>query len=192
MQCEQYLAAEHERSGFPATSLRVGHTIGPMTPLVTREPIFFARLEQGRPIPIPGEGFPFIHLVHVADVASLMASILGNDRAPGQLYNVLGREYASLVACIRLMAEAVGVEPNIVHVPLERARTVTPPLVHWGEALLGGMVFSIDKALRDLDWAPRFGLADGYRDSYEWFAREGRERFEYDFSRDDALLAELT
>ena len=83
VQCEQYLAAEHERTGFPATSLRVGHTIGPMTPLVTREPIFFARLEQRRPIPIPGEGFPFIHLVHVADVASLMASILGNDRASG-------------------------------------------------------------------------------------------------------------
>ena len=82
-------------------------------------------------------------------------------------------------------------EANIVQVPMERARTVSPPLAHWGEALLGGMVFSIDKALRDLDWAPRFGLADGYRDSYEWFAREGRDRYEYDFSRDDALLAEL-
>ena len=68
---------------------------------------------------------------------------------------------------------------------------MSPPLVHWGEALLGGMVFSIDKALRDLEWTPRFGLADGYRDSYEWFAREGRDRYEYDFSRDDAVLAQL-
>ena len=55
-----------------------------MSPLASRDPIFFARLEAGRPILIPGEGFSSIHLIHVADVASLMASIAGNDRRPGR------------------------------------------------------------------------------------------------------------
>ncbi|MEZ5257828.1 MAG: NAD-dependent epimerase/dehydratase family protein [Ilumatobacteraceae bacterium] len=54
---EQRLMAEHAESGFPATSLRVSHTLGPRSPLVTRDPIFFARLEQGRPVFVPGEGF---------------------------------------------------------------------------------------------------------------------------------------
>ncbi len=191
VRCEDYLAAEHARTGFPATTLRVVHTIGPMSPLASREPIFFARLEAGRPIPIPGEGFPLVQLVHVADVASLMASILGNERAIGQVYNVAGREAASISACVQLMARAVGVEPKIVHVPLEIARRVQPPLVHWGEAIMGSVVFSIDKALGDLDWTPRFGLEEGYRDSYEWFKREGRACYEFDYRRDDAVLAQL-
>jgi UDP-glucose 4-epimerase len=120
-----------------------------------------------------------------------MASIPGNPRAVGQVYNVAGREAASIVGCVQLMARAVGVVPKIVHVPMDIARRARPPLVHWGEALTGSAVFSIEKALRELDWQPQLGLEDGYRDSYAWFAREGRSRYEFDFRQDDALLAQL-
>ncbi|MEY2470941.1 MAG: hypothetical protein QOK28_270 [Actinomycetota bacterium] len=187
--CEDHLEALFEESGLPATSLRVTHTIGPNTPLVTREPVFFKRLEEGRPLMIPADGFPFVHLVHVQDVARLMVSIAGNPRAVGKAYNVAGGEYTSVLGCIRLMAEAVGVEPNIVHVPLEIARRLNPPLIHWGEGILGGTVYSIERALTDLDWAPSYTLAEAYADSYAWFDREGRDKFDYDFSRDDEILA---
>jgi nucleoside-diphosphate-sugar epimerase len=186
--CESYVLGMDD---LHATSLRVTHTIGPRSPLVTREPIFFRRLELGRPILIPGEGFPFVHLVHVQDVARLMASLVGNPKAHGQIYNVAGREVTSVLGCIELMARAVGVRPEVVHVPLEVAKRARHPLVHWGEAIVGGAIISIDKALTDLDWSPEFGLEAGYADSYDWFAREGRDLFEYDFTADDALLEEL-
>jgi nucleoside-diphosphate-sugar epimerase len=185
--CERYLAEQ----GMPWTSLRVTHTIGPKSPLATREPSVFRKLELGRPILVPAEGFPFVHLVHVQDVADLMASIPGNPKAIGQLYNVAGSELTSITGCITLMARAAGVKPDIVHVPMEIARTARPPLLHWGEALVGGAMFSIDKALADLDWSPSFGLEAAYEDSYRWFDREGRDRYEYDFSADDAVLAQL-
>ena len=120
-----------------------------------------------------------------------MASIAGNERAAGQVYNVAGAEITSIRGAVQMMARAVGVEPEIVNVPLDIARTLSPPLVHWGEGLVGGMVFSIDKALADLDWRPQYGLEDGYRQSYEWFAAGGRDRYEFDFSADDAVLARL-
>ena len=189
VRCEQRLAALHREDGFPTTSLRVSHTLGPRSPLVSRDPIFFARLEQGRPIFLPAEGFAFLSLVHIADVASLMTSIIGNPRAAGQVYNVSGTEVTSIAGAVHFMARAVGVQPNIVPVPLAVARRQHPPLVHWGEAIMGGGIYSVDKALADLDWAPQFGLESGYRDSYEWFDREGRDRYEYDFSRDDQVLA---
>jgi hypothetical protein len=63
--------------------------------------------------------------------------------------------------------------------------------VHWGEAIAGTALLSIDKALRDIDWTPRFGIEDGYRDSYAWWDREGRSKHAFDFSADDALLARL-
>ena len=191
VRCEQFLLAEHKRTGLATTSLRVGHTIGPLSPLGTREPSFFARLEAGRPILIPGDGFPFVHLVHVADVASLMASLVGNERAAGQTYNVNGPEWSSILGCMRLMAKVVGVEADIVHVPLDVARTLRPPLVHWGEALVGGVTVSIDKALAELDWTPQFGLEAAYRDSYEWFRDGGRDRYTFDFSAEDELLDRL-
>jgi nucleoside-diphosphate-sugar epimerase len=192
VRCEEHLMGLHATHGFPATVLRVAHTLGPMSPLASRDPIFFARLEAGRPILVPGEAFSFVHLIHVADVAALMASIAGNERAPGEIYNVAGREVTSIRGAVEMMARAVGVSANVVHVPLNVARAQKTPLVHWGEGLVGGMIFSIDKALEHLDWTPRFGLEDGYRDSYEWFAAGGRDRYEFDFAADDAVLAQLT
>ena len=114
---------------------------------MTREPIFFRRLELGRPILIPAEGFPFVHLVHVQDVASLMVSLIGNERAHQQIYNVAGSEITSVLGCIELMARAVGVRPDVVHVPLDIARHARHALVHWGEATVGGAMFSVDKAV---------------------------------------------
>ena len=187
VQCEDHLAA----AGVPFTVLRVTHTIGPKSPLATREPSVFRKLELGRPILVPAEGFPFVHLVHVQDVADLMASIPGNPNAVGKTYNVAGAELTSITGCITLMARAAGVKPDIVHVPMEIAQRARPPLLHWGEALVGGAMFSIDAALADLDWSPSFGLEAAYRDSYEWYSTEGRDRYEYDFSGDDAVLAQL-
>ena len=191
VRCEDHLLGLFHSTGFPATSLRVTHTLGPRTPLVTREPMIFKRLEEGRPILVPGDGFPFVHLVHVEDVARLMAAVCGNTTTIGEAYNVAGSELTSVEGCIRLMARAVGVEPDIVHVPLDVARAARPALLHWGEALTGGAVFATDKARRDLDWAPAYGLEDGYRSSYEWFDTVGRDLFEYDFRGDDRVLAEL-
>jgi nucleoside-diphosphate-sugar epimerase len=188
VQCEDYLRRLFEDEGFPATSMRVTHTIGPRTPLASREPIFFERLLQGRPIFVPAEGFPFVHLVHIDDVARGIAAVAGAEPAIGEAYNVSGDEVTSVLGCIRLMAKAAGVEPNIVHVPLDVARRATAPLVHWGEALVGGAIFANDKAKADLPWQPQFGLEAAYRDSYEWWSSEGRDRYDYDFSADDELV----
>ena len=188
VRCEDYLAT----TGAPFTALRVTHTIGPKSPLASREPSVFRKLELGRPILVPGEGFPFVHLVHVQDVADLMASIPGNPSAVGKTYNVAGAEITSVTGCINLMARAVGVKPDIVHVPMDIARRARPPLLHWGEALVGGAMFSVEAALADLEWKPSFGLEAAYRDSYEWFDREGRDLYEFDFTADDAVLAQLS
>jgi hypothetical protein len=74
---------------------------------------------------------------------------------------------------------------------MEIVRAARPSLVHWGEALLGGTVFGIRKALGELDWQPEYGLEAAYRDSYEEFRSGGRKRYEFDFSQDDAVLDQL-
>ncbi len=191
VRCEDHLLALARREEFPATCLRVGHTMGPRSPQPTRDPWFFARLEQGRPILIPGDGFATLQLVHINDVARLMVALLGNDKVKGNAYNVAGAEFASVVGVVHLIARAMGVAANIVHVPQELARK-RPPVLHWGEARVGSACMSIDAALRDIAWRPRFGIEDGYRDAWDWYRAGGRELYRYDFAVEDALLAELS
>ncbi|MBX3705257.1 MAG: NAD-dependent epimerase/dehydratase family protein [Pseudomonadales bacterium] len=191
VQCEDYLLNEWQRSGFPATCLRVGHTLGPRSAQPTRDPAFFARLEAGRPILVPGDGFAAMQLVHINDVARCMASLVGNDRVRGEAYNVSGAEVASVVGVIHLIARAMGVTARIVNVPMDVARRQHPPLLHWGEALTGSAMLCIDKVLRDTEWRPRFGIEDGFRDAYQWWILEGRGQYRFDFTREDELLAQL-
>lgn len=191
VRCERYLAKCFEEIRFPFTSVRVTHTVGPRSPLASRDPALFARLEQGRPILIPGDGFPFVHLIHIDDAARLLASIPDSERVVGQTYNAAGAEYASILGTIHLMARVVGMEPNIVHVPLDYLRDRARSIVHWNEGVAGGTVFSIEKALSEVDWSPRFGLQEAFADSYAWFAQGGRDAYVFDFSDDDQVLADL-
>jgi nucleoside-diphosphate-sugar epimerase len=188
VQCEDRLDELHASTGLPHTTLRVGHTFGPRSPLVTRDPLFFRRMELGRPTLVPGEGFAALCLVHVTDVARAMVSVLGNERAVGRTYNIVGREFAGLLGVLEMIGRAVGVKPNIVHVPLHVARSLHPPLVHWGEAITGSTVYDIERACTELAWEPRFGLESGYADSYRWYSDVGRDMYQYDFAAEDALL----
>ncbi|MBA4181662.1 MAG: hypothetical protein C0506_13820 [Anaerolinea sp.] len=190
VRCERLLRAEFEQSGFPATSLRVGHTLGPHSPL-PREHAFFARLKARRPILIPGDGMPFVHLVHVDDVASAMCAVLSTDASAGQTYNVNGAQFSSIAAYMRMMAAVAGVEADLVYVSRETAKALRPPILHWAEWYRGGAVFSIEKAKRELNWQPSFGLASGLQDSYHWFQEEGEDWYTPDFSRDDDVLRML-
>jgi len=151
----------------------------------------FARLELNRPILVPGERFAMVHTVHIDDAARAMASVSDVDGSVGQVYNVAGSQFASVIGHIELMARAVGVEPQIVQVPLPGAAAASPPLIHWGEALTGGMVFDTSKTRQELGWSPSFDVAGGYRDSYEWFCAGGRDRYDFDFSGDERILAAL-
>jgi nucleoside-diphosphate-sugar epimerase len=191
VQCEDHLLSLWASKRLPVTILRVGHTLGPRSPAATRDPALFARIEAGRPILIPAEGFAALSLVHTKDVARLMASLIGNQTVKGEAYNVSGAEATTIVGVVHLVAKAMGMAAKVVEVPMEVARRQRPPLLHWGEGLNGAAILSIDKALRDIDWTPQFGIEDGYRDSYEWYLREGRGRYEFDFSQDEALLAQL-
>lgn len=191
VQCEDLLRREFEANGFPATSLRVGHTMGPRSPAATRDPIFFARLESSRPVLIPGDGFACTQLIHINDVARSMASLLGIEVVKGQAFNVTGSEIASIVGIVMQIGAAMEIAPRIINVPTARARQQKPALLHWGEALAGSSILSIDKLTNATGWRPRFGIEAGYRDSWTWFKHEGRPLYTFDFTAEDQLVAEL-
>ncbi|GGY97855.1 NAD-dependent epimerase/dehydratase family protein [Novosphingobium colocasiae] len=191
VRCEERLARERQDNGLPYTVMRVAHSCGPMSPAVTREPGTFRRLELGRPLLVAGKVEAMVHFVHTRDVARALVAVLGKPQAAGQIYNVAGKQFCSIENYMRLMADAVGVAAEIIAMPDDLPAEMRSPIVHWLEASRGSMVFSIDKARRELGWEPSFSLAEGLADSWRWFSAGGRDRYEYDFAQDDAILAEI-
>ena len=191
VRCEALLERERRANGLPYTVMRISHSLGPMSPLVTREPGTFRRLEEGRPLLLAGKTEAIVHFIHVRDAARALASVLGNERAAGQIYNIAGSDYCSIASYMRLMGEAVGVEARLVAMPNGLPGEMRSPVGHWLEARHGSMIFSIEKARRELGWEPQFNLRSGLADSYRWISEEGRSRDEYDFTADDAILAEI-
>lgn len=189
--CERLLQREFEENGLPYTALRVTHTCGPMSPAITREPGTFKRLEEGRPLLIAGKIEAMVHFIHTRDAARGIAAPLGKDAARGQVYNVAGKQFSSIRNYMRLLAEAVGVEPEIIEMPDDLPADMRSPIVHWLEASRGSMVIGIDKIRRELGWEPRMTLAEGLADSYRWFDQGGRDLYDYDFSEDERILAEM-
>lgn len=192
VRCEELLEREYQANGLAYTSLRVTHTCGPMSPAVTREPGTFKRLEEGRPLIIAGKTEAMVHFIHTRDAARALVAVLGKDQAAGQIYNVAGRQFSSIINYMKLMARAVGVEPNIIVMADDMPAQMRSPIVHWLEASRGSMVIAIDKIKREIGWEPQMTIAEGLADSYRWFRDEGgREKYEYDFSADEEVLAEI-
>ncbi|NER85174.1 MAG: NAD-dependent epimerase/dehydratase family protein, partial [Leptolyngbya sp. SIO1D8] len=182
---ENYLAT----SGIPFTSVRPVYIYGPQN-YNDLEAWFFERIVRDRPIPIPGNGMALTQLGHVADLAQAMASVLGNEQAIGQIYNISGEKAVSFDGLARACAMAAGKSPEtlkIVHYDPKQfdfgKRKAFPMRVQHFFTAIG-------KAKIALGWQPEFDLVNGLKDSLQNdFLASGRDKVEVDFSLDDQILS---
>jgi nucleoside-diphosphate-sugar epimerase len=182
---EQYLAEQ----GMPFTSIRPVYIYGPQNynPL---ESWFFDRLVQDRPIPVPGNGMALTQLGHCADLASAMVAVLGNEKAVGQIYNISGERYVTFDGLARACAVAAGksiADLKIVH--------YEPKAFDFGKRKAFPMrvqhfFTSIEKAKRELNWAPEFDLVSGLEDAFQNdYLSQAKDQASVDFSVDEMILS---
>jgi nucleoside-diphosphate-sugar epimerase len=122
-----------------------------------------------------------------------MAGMLGDARAHGQAYNVTGEECTTQVGFVELIAEVMGRPVTFRHFdPALLARFEKPGPV-FGQNLLYDChaVHATSKLRLELGLRPRFTLASGLAQTWEWYRKEGLERRPMDFGFEDALLAEI-
>ena len=169
-------------SGVPATVVRPTHVYGPLNTR-NNETFFFDRLLRGRPILVPGDGGWLRQFGHVADLADAMAAMLGDRRAFGQVFNVTGEEAVTQLGFVDLIAEVVQRPATFVYA------TKAP----FGQNLAYDChaVYSTTKIRRELGVRPRYTLASGLAQTFEWYVREKLDHRPVDFAEEDALLASL-
>jgi nucleoside-diphosphate-sugar epimerase len=167
-------------SGLPASVVRPTHVFGPLNTR-NNETFFFDRLVRGRPVLVPGPGGWLRQFGHVEDLADAMAAMLGDRRAFGRAYNVSGEESITQVGFVELIAEVIERPASLVHVAK----------APFGQNLVYDChaVYTTTRIRAELGLRPRYTLASGLAQTFEWYLREGLDRRDVDFSQDDALLA---
>jgi nucleoside-diphosphate-sugar epimerase len=168
---ENLVLAFVESFGFPATILRYFSIFGPRQRPDMAYHIFIEALLDGRPILVFGDGEQSRTNTYVADaVTATIAAIDG--AAIGEIYNIGGGEPITLNDAIRVIGDAVGVEPEIEHAPARlgdqrhtQADTTKARLAFGFRPTIGpaaGLRAQVDwqRALRDGSTAPPTSPAD--------------------------------
>lgn len=129
--CEERLMRAYAEEEFPATVVRPSHTYETNFPVAVGGGGTYTladRMKKGLPIIVHGDGTSLWTLTHAEDFARGFIGLLGNAEALGQAFHITSDEVLTWEQIYRSIAEALGVEANIVHVPSDFIARVVPRL----------------------------------------------------------------
>jgi len=185
---EDALLRRHREAGLPVTIVRPTHVYGPLNTR-NNETFFFDRLVRGRPVLLPDAGGWLRQFGHVEDLADAMAAMLGVPAAFGQSYNVSGEEAITQAGFAELIADVMKRPLTLVPAPTPAGGKPAP----FGQNLVYDChaVYTTTRVRAELGIRPRYSLAAGLAQTFEWYLREGLDRRPVDFAAEDALLRSL-
>ena len=185
---EDVLLQRHRERGWPVTIVRPTHVYGPLNTR-NNETFVFDRLVRGRPVLVPDDGAWLRQFGHVEDLADAMAAMLGVPAAFGRAYNVTGEEAITQVGFVELIADVVKRPLTLVHAPTPAGGKA----VAFGQNLVYDChaVYTTARVRAELGVLPRYTLAAGLAQTFDWYQREGLDRRAMDFAAEDALLRTL-
>lgn len=164
--------------GFPATVIRPCYITGPgalpMDNLGGRRPDFIADIIAEKTIDLPENGKALLQPIHVRDLAnSFYLSLVHPLASIGQIYNICLSHAFSLNDYLALTASVFNKKPHINYM------SVDSMLQKYGSAinaiglkfLAEHMCFSIEKAVRDLEYKPSCSPEDAVIETALWAAK---------------------
>ena len=143
--CEELLRAAYRDEGFPATIVRPSHTYDKTEVPLHGGWTAVARMRQGKPVIVHGDGTSLWTLTHHADFAPGFVPLLGHSRTLGESFHITSDDVLTWDQITHALAAAAGAEADIVHVPSDVIAAADPD---WGAGLLGDKAHSMvfDKA----------------------------------------------
>jgi nucleoside-diphosphate-sugar epimerase len=179
--CEALLAERAPSLGLNVTIVRPSHTYGDgwiPNPFRSSDFTVAQRMLDGRRIVVHGDGQSLWTLTHASDFAVGLVGLLGNPAAFGEAVQIMGDEVLTWESIHSTIAQALGAEPRIVHVPSDFIARVDPEA---GSHLLGdktySSLFDCSKLKRLVpEFATTVPFHRGIRASIEWLMADPRRR----------------
>lgn len=141
--CEERLQRAYRDEDFPMVIMRPSLTYSSVFPVAIGGWGCYTladRLLKGRPIIIHGDGSSLWTVTHAADFAKGFVGLLGNSQAIGHAFHITSDEVLTWDQIYATIADALGVEANIIHIPSDFIYKINPPL---GAGLLGDKTWSV-------------------------------------------------
>lgn len=179
--CEERLMRAYREEGFPVTIVRPSLTYDPNFPIAIGGWGCYTladRILKGRPIIVHGDGSSLWVVTHAEDFGRGFLGLLGNPRALGHAFHITSDEVLTWDQIYRTIAQALGVEPRIVHIPSDFIVQVAPA---YTGPLLGDKTWSaVFDNSKIKAFVPGFQTAISFRDgvcrTLAWFAADERRR----------------
>jgi nucleoside-diphosphate-sugar epimerase len=195
--CEERLMRAYREESFPVTIVRPSLTYNPNFPIALGGWGCYTladRLKKGLPIIVHGDGSSLWVVTRAEDFGRGFLGLVGNERALGHAFHITSDEVLTWNQIYQTIADALGVEANIVHISSDFIARVAPSKVG---PLLGDKAWSVifDNG-KIKTFVPGFQAVipfrEGIRRTLDWFdADEERKRVDADVNAEmDHILAE--
>lgn len=118
--CEERLNKAYREEDFPITIVRPSLTYSTVIPVPIggwTEYTIVDRIKRGEKIIVHGDGTSLWTITHAEDFARGFVGVLGNYKTIGHAFHITSDEALTWDQIHYFLAEAVGAEPNIIHIP---------------------------------------------------------------------------
>jgi nucleoside-diphosphate-sugar epimerase len=175
---------EYFNKGLKTVILRPAAIYGPGDP--ERFFMIFKRVAGGK-FPMFGNGKTYYHPLYIDNLVDAFMLAMEAGKGEGQAYLIADNDYVAIKELVKAVGRAMNIDVKIPHYPVtplvvaghicEKACKpfgITPPIfprrVDWYRQ---NRAFKIDKAKRELNYAPRVNLDEGLSKTYQWYKAEG-------------------
>ncbi len=136
--CEELLRAQQE---LHYTIVRPSHTSRTkFTTAMGEGDLAASRMLRGKPVVVPGDGTSLWTITRSRDFAPPFVALFGNVGAMDDVFHLTSDNAYAWNMIYEAIGRAVGVEPDLVHVPSDTLAKYNPD---WEGALLGDKAYSV-------------------------------------------------
>lgn len=171
MACENILREAFQKNGFPCTIVRPSHTYDKtLVPLVGGYTAL-QRMKRGLPVVVHGDGTSIWTLTYNKDFAVGLNGLFGKKEAINEAFHITSDEWLSWNNIYHILAEQLGVDPHLVHVP---SKVIARYNKEMGDGLLGdkahSMIFDNSKIKRLVpEFNPQTPFRQGAKEIVNWY-----------------------
>jgi nucleoside-diphosphate-sugar epimerase len=146
--------------------------------------LLFEWIREGRNVFVLGRGDNRYQFVHAEDLAD--ACLLAADRPGPAIYNVGAETFGTMRETLESLIDHAGTGSRVRSLPRRLATMAMrltgtlglAPLAPYHWLVYGRDVyFDVSRAKRELGWRPRWGYADMFAQSYQWYLGNRQQVF---------------
>jgi nucleoside-diphosphate-sugar epimerase len=179
--CEELLMKAYRDEYFPVTIVRPSFTYNTYLPVAIGGFGCYTladRMLKGKPIIVHGDGTSLWVNTHAEDFAKGFLGLLGNEKAIGQAFHITSDEVLTWNQIYQTIANALGVEAKMVHIPSDFIVKVKPEMTG---GLFGDKAWStVFDNSKIKAFVPEFQatipFSVGIRRALDWFAADKKRQ----------------